>query len=387
VEHLFGGEEKLLEHLLERLTRQGINAKAAIADAPGTAWAIARFRGGGIVPVGRAVEAVATLPVTALRIPPQMVATMQKLGVERVGQLAAMPRAPMVRRFGKDVALRLDEVFGHAFEPINPLIPEEAALATRAFAEPIGRLEHVQQVVRHLAEDLCGQLVKRGQGVRRLDLILRRVDQKGVSLRVGTAKATRDHTHLAKLFDERLEVVDPGFGIEEMVLVASKVEPFTEAQMEARGIAAAEAEADMSRLVDRLSAKVGSARVYRLAPVQTLVPERMAKRIPALAPPTGGSWPENLPRPSRLLDPPERVVATALVPDHPPALIVWRKVRHKVVHADGPERIAPEWWAGDKDGPSRDYYRVETDQGGRFWIFRDAPMAEGGRWWMHGFFG
>jgi protein ImuB len=388
VAHLFGSEEKLLEHLLGRLSGRGINAKAAIADAPGAAWAVARFRGGGIVPVGRSVEAVATLPVAALRIPPQTVATMQKLGVDRVGQLAAMPRAPMVRRFGKDVALRLDQALGHAFEPINPLIPEETALASRAFAEPIGRLEHLQQVVRHLAEDLCGQLVKRGQGVRRLDLILRRVDEKGASLRVGTAKATREHAHLAKLFDERLETIDPGFGIEEMVLVASKVEPFAATQVEARGIEGAETkDVDLSQLVDRLSAKVGSARVYRLAPVQTLVPERMVKRISPRAPPTGEVWPENLPRPTRLLDPPERVVATALVPDHPPALIVWRKVRHKVTHADGPERIAPEWWAGDKDGPSRDYYQIETDQGGRFWIFRDAPMAEGGRWWMHGFFG
>lgn len=241
--------------------------------------------------------------------------------------------------------------------------------------------------MRRLAEDLCAQLLRRGLGVRRLDLILRRVDQKGANLRVGTAKATRDAPHLAKLFDERLETVDPGSGIEEMVLVASKTEPLSETQTEARGIAGVSApDVDMSRLVDRLSAKVGAHRVYRLEPVQTLVPERMARKVSALAPVTDAAWPENLPRPTRLLDPPEPVVATALLPDHPPALIVWRKVRHKVTHADGPERIAPEWWAGDKDGPSRDYYRIETDRGGRFWVYRDAPAAEGGRWWLHGFF-
>jgi protein ImuB len=117
---------------------------------------------------------------------------MSKLGIDRVGQLAAMPRAPMVRRFGKDAALRLDQAMGHAFEPINPLIPEETALATLAFAEPIGKLEALKDVVRRLSDDLCRELVRRGQGVRRLDLILRRVDQKGASLRAGTAKATRD---------------------------------------------------------------------------------------------------------------------------------------------------------------------------------------------------
>ncbi|WP_457091104.1 Y-family DNA polymerase [Microvirga sp. P5_D2] len=385
--HLHGSEEKLLEHLLGRLNGQGVAARAAVADAPGAAWAMARFRGGGVIPVGRSIEAVAVLPVAALRIAPSIVAVMQKLGVERVGQLAAMPRAPMVRRFGKDVALRLDQAMGHAFEPINPLIPEETPLATLAFAEPIGKLEALKDVVRRLAEDLCKQLVKRGQGVRRLDLILRRVDQKGANLRVGTAKPTRDAPHLAKLFDERLETVDPGFGIEEMVLVASKTEPLSETQTEARGIAGVSApDVDMSRLVDRLSAKVGAHRVYRLEPVQTLVPERMARKVPALAPVTDAAWPDNLPRPTRLLDPPEPVVATALLPDHPPAQITWRRVRHKVTHADGPERIAPEWWAGDPDGPSRDYYRIETDRGGRFWVFRDAPAAEGGRWWLHGLF-
>lgn len=385
--HLFGSEEALLAHLLGRLNNQGVTARAAVADAPGTAWAVARFRGGGVIPVGRSVEAVATLPVAALRIPPQAISVMQRLGVERVGQLAAMPRAPMVRRFGKDVALRLDQAMGHAFEPINPLIPEETPLSTAAFAEPIGRLEALKDVVRRLAEDVCAQLLRRGLGVRRLDLILRRVDQKGVNLRVGTAKATRDAQHLAKLFDERLQTVDPGFGIEEMVLIASKTEPLSETQVEARGIAGVSApDVDMSRLVDRLGAKVGAHRVYRLEPVQTLVPERMVRKVPALAPVTQVTWPENLPRPTRLLDPPEPVVATALLPDHPPALIVWRKVRHKVTHADGPERIAPEWWAGDPDRPSRDYYRLETDRGGRFWVYRDAPAAEGGRWWLHGLF-
>lgn len=385
--HLFGGEEALLEHLLGRLNKQGITAHAAVADAPGSAWAVARFRGGGVIPVGRSVEAVATLPVAALRISPQTISVMQHLGVERIGQLAAMPRAPMVRRFGKDVALRLDQAMGHTFEPINPLIPEETPLSSITFPEPTGKLETLKGVVRRLAKDLCAQLLRRGLGVRRLDLILRRVDQKGANLRVATAKATRDAQHLAKLFDERLETVDPGFGIEEMILLASKTEPLLETQMEARGITSVSApDVDMSRLVDRLSAKVGAHRVYRLAPVQTLVPERMVRKVPALAPVTNASWPENLPRPTRLLDPPEPVIATALLPDHPPALIVWRKVRHKVTHADGPERIAPEWWAGGSDGVSRDYYRLETDRGGRFWIFRDAPAADGGRWWLHGFF-
>ncbi|MBD2749409.1 DNA polymerase Y family protein [Microvirga sp. BT688] len=387
VAHLFGSEEELLADLTSRLTRQGIVARAAVADAPGAAWAVARYGAAGVVPTGRTVDAVATLSIRGLRIAADKLTALHKLGIERVGQLAAMPRAPLVRRFGRDVALRLDQALGHAFEPITPLIPKETPTASRAFAEPIGRLEDLKSVLLRLAKDLCRQLERRGEGVRRLDLLFQRVDQKSVCLRVGTAKANRDAAHLAKLFDERLQSIDPGFGIEEIVLIASKVEPLAETQTQVRDLGEEGAsEADMGQLVDRLGARIGMRKVYRLAPVQSLVPERMARRIPALAPPTGSVWPENLPRPTRLLDPPEPVVATALLPDHPPRFFVWRKVRHNVAKADGPERITSEWWNGDKGLAARDYYRVETEQGGRFWIFRDAPTAEGGRWWMHGFF-
>ncbi|MXQ14330.1 DNA polymerase Y family protein [Microvirga makkahensis] len=386
VAHLFGSEEELLRDLTSRLTRQGIAAKAAVADAPGTAWAVTRYGAGGVVPTGRAVDAVAPLSIRALRLPVDKLGTLHRLGIERIGQLAAMPRAPLVRRFGRDVALRLDQAMGHSFEPITPLVPKETPTAALAFAEPIGRLEDLTSVVLRLAKDLCRQLECRGEGARRLDLLCQRVDQKSACLRVGTAKANRDAVHLARLFDERLQTIDPGFGIEEIVLVASKVEPLTERQTQAQGMGDEAGEADMSQLVDRLGARIGMRNVYRLAPVQSLVPERMARRIPALAPPTGSVWPENLPRPPRLLDPPEPVVATALLPDHPPRFFIWRNVKHNVAKADGPERITPEWWNGDKGSAARDYYRVETEQGGRFWIFRDAPTAEGGRWWMHGFF-
>jgi protein ImuB len=387
VAHLFGSEEELLADLISRLMRQGIAAKAAVADAPGAAWAVARYGAGGVVPTGRTVDAVAALLIRALRITADKLSALHRLGIERVGQLAAMPRAPLVRRFGRDVALRLDQALGHAFEPIAPLIPKETPTASLAFAEPIGRLDDLTAVVLRLAKDLCRQLECRGEGVRRLDLLFQRVDQKSVCLRIGTARANRDAAHLAKLFDERLQTIDPGFGIEEIVLIASKVEPLTETQTQVRRLGDEEAgEADMGQLVDRLGARIGIREVYCLAPVQSLVPERMARRIPPLAPPTGSVWPETLPRPTRLLDPPEPVVATALLPDHPPRFFVWRKVRHMVAKADGPERITPEWWKGDKGSAARDYYRIETEEGGRFWIFRDAPTAEGGRWWMHGFF-
>ncbi len=388
VAHLFGSEEKLLAHLVGRLVNQGVQATACVADAPGAAWAVARYGAQAVVPPGRSVEAVASLPVPALRLPQATVEALHRLGVERVGQLAAMPRAPMVRRFGKDVALRLDQAFGHAFEPLNPLVPKETPVQRVSFAEPIGRLEDLQSVVKRLAGRLCRDLERAALGARRLDLILERVDRRSAALRVGTAKATREAAHLAKLFDGRLQTVDPGFGIEAAILIASKVEPLSEMQAEARGLAEGNGpDVDVSRLVDRLGARLGPKRVYRLVPVESRVPERSVKRLPPLAPATDASWPDALPRPTRLLDPPEPVTATALLPDHPPAFFVWRRVRHRVVKADGPERITGEWWKSESERSSlRDYYRVENEQGARFWIFRDAPADQGGRWWLHGLF-
>ena len=386
--HLFGGEEKLVTDLVMRLRSQNIRADACVADAPGTAWGIVRYGSQVIVPPGRSIEAVEGLPLPALRLPQATVEALHRLGIERIGQLAAMPRAPIVRRFGKEVLLRLDQAFGHVVEPLNPLMPKDVPVRRVTFAEPIGRLEDLQSVVRRLADRLCRDLERASLGIRRLDLVFERIDRCSIAFRIGTAKATREARHLAKLFDERLQTADPGFGIEAAALMASKVEPLSERQIAAKELAKDEADnVDLSHLVDRLSTRLGPKRVYRLAPVESRVPERTMKRIPALAPMPDANWPEDLPRPARLLDPPEPVTATALLPDHPPAFFVWRNVRHRVVRADGPERITGEWWKSEREHFSlRDYYRVESEQGTRFWLFRDAPTAEGGRWWMHGFF-
>ena len=113
--------------------------------------------------------------------------------------------------------------------------------------------------------------------------------------------------------------------------------------------------------------------------------------MPALGPPRRGTWPADLPRPVRLLDPPQPVDAMALLPDQPPVAFTWRRVRHRVRRADGPERIAGEWWkrAGEMRSV-RDYFRVEDEEGRRFWLFRrgDGEDAATGdlRWFLHGFF-
>lgn len=384
--HLRGGEAALLSDLVSRLDANGLTVKAALADTPGAAWAVARYGQELIVAPGCMAAAIAELPVQALRLASETADNLRQLGIERVGQLAGRPRAPLIRRFGSEVVRRLDQALGHEPDPIVPLPPPVIPQTRHAFAEPLSDPGDLKRVVADLAESLCHELEALGQGARRLDLLFGRVDRETQAIRVGTARASRDPGHLARLLCERLGTIDPGFGIEDARLVAWCVEPLRERQMTSRHVENGAAEdVDLGPLVDRYIARFGPERVYRAAPVESEVPERSVRRLDPLAPAARLDWPQKLASPGRLLDPPEPVQVTALLPDYPPAAFTWRGVRRRVTNADGPERINGEWWKSDQElSSARDYYRVEDETGARYWLFRDAPSDEGGRWWLHG---
>lgn len=403
--HLHGGETRLLRDLLARCETRGLAARAAIADTPGAAHAVARYEAPGhtapcrkagegratVVPAGTIKPALAPLPISALRLPPDTLESLRLLGFERVEQLAAIPRAPLTRRFGPLVANRLDQALGVVFEPIVPLVPPDLPQARLAFLEPLLTAEALAATNATLVRTLCAALEKTGQGVRRLDLVFHRVDGSVQSLRIGTARPSRDARHLARLLDEKLERIDPGLGIEAMHLFTALIDRLPHVQTEAMLTGAEDASPDVSVLIDRLENRLGSRHVWRAAPVESDVPERSVRRVSAVAPPRRAAWPADLPRPVRLLDPPQPVEAMALLPDQPPVAFTWRRVRHRVRRADGPERIAGEWWkrAGEMRSV-RDYFRVEDEAGQRFWLFRrgdgDDPATGDLRWFLHGFF-
>jgi protein ImuB len=344
-----------------------------------------------VVPVGEAAAALAPLPIEALRLPPDIADGLRLLGFERVGQLAATPRAPLTRRFGKLVVTRLDQALGAVFEQITPVFPPDLPQARLGFVEPLLTAEAFTTVIARLTGTVCAGMEKAGQGARRLDLLFERVDGSIQCLRIGTARPSRDARHLARLLGEKLERVDPGLGVEAMRLVVPLAEPLVYTQASASLSEAQITGADVSALVDRLENRLGTTRVWRAEAVESDVPERSVRRIPALGPPRRGTWPAYLPRPVRLLDPPQPVDAMALLPDQAPVAFTWRRVRHRVRRADGPERIAGEWWkrAGEMRSV-RDYFRVEDEEGRRFWLFRrgDGEDAATGdlRWFLHGFF-
>ena len=383
--HLFQGEGALVADLCKRLKAEGITAKAALADTAGCAWALARYGDEQIVSPGRASDAIASLPVTALRLSPATVSSLSDVGIERVAQLASKPRSGLRTRFGGEVLLRLDQAFGNANEPLPSLSPPEVPRAELRFAEPVGDPEDLKRIIEKLADKLCLDLEARGIGARRLDLVFVRVDNIAQAARIGVSRPYREPKHLAKLLAERLVVIDPGFGIETASLTASWIEAVVERQTIGRHVGSDGSRHEVSQLVDTLGVRLGESNVFRLSPVESLLPERVMRRVPALHPTEGLAWPQNLPRPARLFLQPEKVEAVAELPDHPPRMFIWRKARHRVAKADGPERIHGEWWICEGETKLvRDYYRVETADGTRYWLFRDRPTEQGGSWWLHG---
>ncbi len=396
--HLFGSESALLADLAARLSAAGLAARVAIAGTPGAAHALARFGVGRdiIVPADGLAAALAPLPPAALRLPEEAAALVARLGITSIAALSALPRGPLARRFGAATLSRLDQALGRAPEPISPLASPVPLAAHRAFTEPLLSAEALAAAIGTLSSALCQTLERKGLGARRLDLFFERIDRVVMAVRIGTVRPSRNALHLSKLLLQHLEEVDPGPGIAAMRLAARLAEPIAAGATPA--VFSSDAgKPDLSMLLDRLANRFGPARLYRALPLESDVPERSVRRrtvcchLPPLAPSGGKTWPPHLPRPSRLLSPPEPVSALALLPDHPPAQFVWRGKRHRLTAADGPERIFGEWWKSDSETFAvRDYFRVEDEQGRRFWLYRRGdganPATGDGSWFLHGFF-
>lgn len=391
-DHLHGGEPAMLDGLVGRLTLSGVAARAAIADTRGAAHALARHAAQPtfVAPPGHGASVLTSLPLKALRLPDGMAMDLRLLGFERIGDLLAQPRAPLARRFGLELVRRIDQALGAVAEPIAPVRPPDVVEVRRAFAEPIAAAETIARTIGKLAAALGAALEAGGLGARRLDLLCQRVDSRTQAVRVATARPVCDAKRLTRLLCDKIETIDPGFGIEAMTLAAIVAEPL--ARRQTASALVEEPTPDVSDLVDLLANRLGRHAVYRAAPVASDVPERSVCRIPALAPDTGAGWPGHWPRPARLLHQPEPIETVALLPDHPPVTFTWRGVRRRVKHADGPERVFGEWWRRDAEvAAARDYFRVEDEAGERYWIYRagDGKDAATGshRWYVHGVFG
>jgi protein ImuB len=399
VAHLFGGEAQLMDDLLARLARFNLTACAGLADTLGAAHALARFAPSpAIAGEGRAEARLAPLPIEALRLAPETVLLLKRLGLRRIGELYRMPRAALQRRFrsakgAEAVLTRLDQALGVRAEPRRPLAEPPALYVQRSWPDPLISAEQLEAETAVLARELCTHLSARGLGARRLCLSLYRADGTVAEVRAGLSAPSWVPEHMTALLGEKLSAIDAGFGIDVMVLAAVQAEK-PGAQQGALAPRLQGARTDAAQLVDRLANRLGPGRVRRIEPRASHIPERAEVHVAALARPHAASWPaaSGPTRPSLLLDNPEPIRVVAEVPEGPPASFVWRRVERRIVRAQGPQRVAPEWWdeiAAKKTG-TRDYYRVEDEGGAGYWVYREGIYGrdeELPRWFMHGLFG
>jgi protein ImuB len=394
--HLFGGVCALLADMATRFARLGFSARLALAETLGGAHALARFGHSTpvIIPQGKIREVLAPLPVDALRLAEEITRLLKRLGLKRIGQLYDLPRASLERRFhsreaAEAVLSRLDQALGKREEPRPPLLPAPDYASRLPFPEPLITHDGVVAGLDHLAEKLCEALAFARRGARRLHLAIYRADGSSAVIEAGLSAPSREPSHLKRLFEDRVGAIDVGFGVDLMMLAALATEPLLPAQT---AFAKSEGRERQEPLIDCLASRLSGGAVRRLVPFASHVPERAQNTLPALA---GSSlWPEQgaskPPRPVLLFAEPEPVVVLAEIPEGPPARLTWRRVTRRVVKAEGPERIAPEWWLEMRARP-RDYYRIEDEDGRRYWVFRAGLYQETAKdlpaWYLHGVFG
>jgi protein ImuB len=394
--HLFGGEANLVADLTRRLGRFGFTCRAAVAGTSTSARALARFGDGGITPPGEERQFCALLPVAALELDLERTVALRRAGLFTIADLAARPRKPLAARFGADLVERLSAMLGESDPPLVPRRPVPDFISERRFAEPIGLVDDIAIALDELAADLCGLLERHGRGGRIFEATFYRADGATRRIEAMSGRPLREPKALAKLFMTRLDAladpVDPGFGFD-MIRLGVRLHEEANAAQVSLDRESAEAET-LANLVDRLTARFGAASVERFVPRDSHMPEHAARRVPAVsARQAVADWPdlpqgEPATRPILFLSPPQPVETVAEVPDGPPFRFRWRRVLHEVAHAEGPERIAPEWWRGT-DTLSRDYYRVEDREGRRFWLFRQGVFGRETAepaWYVHGLF-
>ena len=397
-DHLFGGEAAMLGRIRDALRGQGFLAYGAIAGTEAAARALARFAENTIVMRGDEAAVMAPLPTAALDLDPKDTHALKRAGLKTVGQVVERSRAELNARFGKEMVFKLERALGRGEKPISPRRILPAYSAERRFAEPVVSEDFIAENIHGLAQSLCPLMEARGQGARLLEASFFRTDGVVRRIEVETARPLRDPAVIARLFRTRLDALtdplDRGFGFDLVRLSAVHTARLV---LESVGLEAKpDEDKEIAHLIDRLAARFGSHRVMIFQPQDTHIPEAAGVAVPAQhADDTKLTWeardPNDPPRrPLRMFERPELIdVTAATFPDGPPGAFKWRQVRHRVVRTEGPERIAMEWWESDTRKPTRDYFRVEDEQGQRFWVYRDGIQGHEvpfPRWYVHGLF-
>ena len=429
VAHLFGGERRLVRDVRRRFAQIGFSTQIAIAPTAAAAWALAHYQplsplrekegpaakrwegegaarfihaplpaspgsrpGSAPSPAGGEglLEQLSPLHISALRLDSNTVLTLERLGLKTIGALLSVPRLALARRFrgAEDVVDALDRALGRRPEPLTAALADPPPRALLKLEEPATHPEAASQALERLIPALVRALEQRRLGARKLSLTGYRVDGSVGMASVATAIPSREPKHLQRLLADKAATLNPEFGFDAFALQADWTEDLGAAQESL--VEEPSGERELARLVDRLTVKLGPRAVRRPQAEESHLPERASGWVAAIAfshSPLAG---EGL-RPQRLLDRPEAIDVIYATPEGMPRRFVWRRAVHDIARAEGPERIAPEWWRQPSSARLRDYYHVEDSDGRRYWIYREGLIGDGRgglpAWFIHGLFG
>jgi len=450
-----GGETALAEQLVRHFTRRGLTVRLGIADTIGAAWAAAHYGrgqeaedrgedcGSGIgngklqvdegppagecgsrnparqfsifdvhsaicnLSPGEHPAALGPLPVEALRLSGEIAAILHQLGIDRIGQLEALPRAELSSRFPPELLKRLDQATGRLAEAIPGHQAATEFQAGWSPEHPLARRETIETVLEQLIRDLCGQLVRHGRGAVQLECRLICPPRESVRVAVGLFEPSTAWNHLFGLVALKLERLRLPGPVTAIRVSATATAPLVYEQQElfpregclSQGVASSGGRGGhwrrrrLAELVDRLSSRLGRqavAGVRLLADAQPELTwsydpmvERFSRRMSRAVVRAKPGLP---PRPLRLRRRAPALAVTSMSPDRlgqggGPVRFLFRGRQHRVARCWGPERIETGWWRGRAVG--RDYYRVETTRGHHFWLFR---RLRDGKWFLHGMF-
>ncbi|MBU1288718.1 MAG: DNA polymerase Y family protein [Alphaproteobacteria bacterium] len=411
-DHLFDGEALMARELSHSLDKAGYGHRLAFAGTRGAAYALAHKKAGvqspAILPSGDERDGLFDLPVSALRLSGKTLTLLRRFGLTRIGQLYEIDRKALARRFhshevAEAVCLRLDQALGKRPEPFEPFRPLPDHSVGLSCPEPLTDVTGINAGLAMLADRLSKALATEGLGAQ--TFVFRAVlsDGRVNSIGVNTARPVYACNHVLRLFHEKTDRIDPGFGIDTLQLEALRTAPMALGSRPLSGdlVQTDVDESALAILADRINARLGEGSVTVTVPISHH-PVDMAEETR----PFTGEIPNCTShrvtmhglRPIRMFDHPEQVQVISEMPDGPPLRFVWRRVVRRVTRADGPERIAPEWWTYLPPAPgeqrnlprARDYYRVEDAEGRRYWLFREGLYGDGrGRtpdWFLQGLF-
>ncbi len=386
--HLWKGEQNYLNDIYNRLAKIGYQVYLGLASTIGTAWAVAHYqKENTIVQKGKEQTALYYLPPACLRIDELVHQKLIHLGLKQFHQIVAIKSHSLMRRFGHELVTQIQYALGYKDEFFKPIKLKVVFTERLPCIEPITTRIGIEIALKKMLEMVCLNLKNNTLGIRIARFTCYRIDGKSYTITIHTQEATINVNYVFKLFELKIKNIAPGLGIELFVLEAIETNTcFPKQNMFWQRKEAHVFDKEILSLVDKVSNKLGVDSIYKYLPQAHYWPERSFKKVTNVLATKTTHWNNKAPRPTYILTKPELIHVAAPVPDYPPILFTYKNKVHKIMKADGPERIEQEWWI--KDGSHRDYFYVEDQLGQRYWLFRlgHYDMEKNNQWYLHGFF-